>query len=69
MVSVMEPRAARDYTKGHRERLRARYWLSGEAALQDYELLELLFTIARARRGARPLERFGGEGSRFPGQA
>jgi DNA repair protein RadC len=32
--------------EGHRARLRARYRLSGETALQDYELLELLLTYA-----------------------
>lgn len=50
--------------KGHRERLRARYRLNGEAALQDYDLLELLLTHAIPRRDTKLLakkllERFG----------
>ena len=52
------------YTKGHRERLRARYRVGGEAMLQDYELLELLLTFAIPRRDTKflarkLLERFG----------
>jgi DNA repair protein RadC len=47
---VVERSEAKEYTEGHRERLRARYRLSGEAALQDYELLELLLTFAIPRR-------------------
>ncbi|MBI4574428.1 MAG: DNA repair protein RadC [candidate division NC10 bacterium] len=39
--------------EGHRGRLRARYRLNGEAALQDYELLELLLTFAIPRRDAK----------------
>jgi len=35
------------YVEGHRARLRARYLLSGEAGLQDYELLELLLIFAK----------------------
>ena len=54
----------KDYAKGHRERLRTRYRLNGEAALQDYELLELLLTFAIPRRDTKLsakklLERFG----------
>lgn len=59
-----EGKDAKNYAEGHRERLRARYRLSGEAALQDYELLELLLTYAIPRRDTkllakRLLERFG----------
>jgi len=55
---------AKNYAEGHRERLRARYRLRGEAALQDYELLELLLTFAIPRRDTKLLakkllERFG----------
>lgn len=55
---------ARDYVRGHRDRLRARYRLNGDAALQDYELLELLLTFAIPRRDTKLLakklmERFG----------
>ena len=54
----------KDYAKGHRERLRTRYRLNGEAALQDYELLELLLTFTIPRRDTKLLakkllERFG----------
>lgn len=49
---------------GHRDRLRARYRLGGEAALEDYELMELLLTYAIPRRDTKLLakkllERFG----------
>jgi len=61
---VTEREAFKEYAKGHRGRLRARYQLSGEAALQDYELLELLLTFALPRRDTKLLakkllERFG----------
>ena len=59
-----EGKDAKGHAAGHRERLRARYRLSGEAALQDYELLELLLTFAIPRRDTKLLakkllERFG----------
>jgi len=52
------------HLEGHRSRLRARYRLNGDAALQDYELLELLLTFAIPRRDTKLLakkllERFG----------
>lgn len=52
------------HAEGHRARLRARYRKSGEGALQDYELLELLLTFAIPRRDTKLLakkllERFG----------
>lgn len=55
---------AKEYKKGHRDRLRARYRVSGEATLQDYELLELLLTFGIPRRDTKLLarkllERFG----------
>lgn len=64
VVAVGEGTDAKDYAEGHRARLRARYRLSGEAALQDYELLELLLTFAIPRRDTKLLakkllERFG----------
>ncbi len=54
----------KEYMKGHRNRLRARYRVGGEATLQDYELLELLLTFAIPRRDTKLLarkllERFG----------
>ncbi len=45
----------KEYAEGHRERLRARYRLNGERALQDYELLELLLTFALPRRDTKLL--------------
>ena len=40
---------------GHRERLRRRFLLGGGRDMPDYELLELLLTIAIPRRDAKPL--------------
>lgn len=40
---------------GHRQRLRERFVNGGEAALQDYELLELLLFMAIPRRDVKPL--------------
>ena len=59
-----EDKGAREYSRGHRARLRARYRMSGETALQDYELLELFLTFAIPRRDTKLvakklLERFG----------
>ena len=64
MVSVRDQKAAKNYAEGHRARLRARYRLNGDSALQDYELLELLLTYAIPRRDTKLLakkllERFG----------
>lgn len=49
---MIEVHESNKYAEGHRERFRARYRLSGEAALQDYELLEFLLTFANQRRDA-----------------
>jgi DNA repair protein RadC len=61
---VSEAKDVKGYAEGHRERLRARYRQAGEAALHDYELLELLLTYAIPRRDTKLLakkllERFG----------
>ena len=40
---------------GHRERLRRRFLLGGGRDMPDYELLELLLTIAIPRRDIKPL--------------
>ncbi len=40
---------------GHRQRLRSRFLKGGAAALQDYELLELLLTFAIPRSDVKPL--------------
>ncbi|WP_116653826.1 RadC family protein [Pelagibacterium sediminicola] len=55
---------ARPHYIGHRERLRERFVTGGGAALQDYELLELLLFRILPRRDTKPvakamLERFG----------
>lgn len=52
---MSEGQADKDYVKGHRARLRARYHQSGEEALRDYELLELLLTFAIPRRDTKLL--------------
>ncbi len=67
---MSQGRQDRRHLEGHRERLRARYRLSGEAALQDYELLELLLTYAIPRRDTKLLakkllEQFGTLGRVF----
>lgn len=59
-----ERKNEKEFAVGHRERLRARYRQVGDAALQDYELLELLLTYAIPRRDTKLLakkllERFG----------
>jgi len=61
---VSHGKEIKDYREGHRGRLRARYRLNGDSALQDYELLELLLTFAIPRRDTKLLakkllERFG----------
>ncbi|MFQ5827965.1 MAG: DNA repair protein RadC [Candidatus Methylomirabilia bacterium] len=63
-MTVSDGKEGKEYAEGHRARLRARYRLNGEGALQDYELLELLLTFAIPRRGTKLpakklLERFG----------
>lgn len=40
-VAVSEGKDAKTYSKGHRARLQARYRVSGNAALQDYEFPEM----------------------------
>lgn len=47
--------AAEDHRHGHRQRLRARFMQGGLAALQDYELLELVLFRAVPRRDVKPL--------------
>jgi DNA repair protein RadC len=56
--------AAIPHYHGHRQRLRDRFMEAGDAALADYELLELLLFRAIPRRDVKPLakalvERFG----------
>ncbi len=56
--------AALPHYHGHRQRLRDRFMDAGEAALADYELMELMLFRAIPRRDVKPLaksiiERFG----------
>jgi DNA repair protein RadC len=46
---------AKPHFHGHRQRLRRRFLQGGPAALQDYELLELLLTFAIPRADVKPL--------------
>jgi DNA repair protein RadC len=46
---------AEPHYHGHRERLRGRFRAAGEAALSDYELLELVLFRALPRRDVKPL--------------
>ncbi|NUJ79278.1 DNA repair protein RadC [Methylocystis sp. FS] len=48
-------REAAPHYHGHRQRLRDRFMEAGEAALADYEMLELLLFRAIARRDVKPL--------------
>ena len=49
--AVEEP----DHRLGHRERLRERFRASGQDALADYEMLELLLLRPIARADTKPL--------------
>ncbi|OGP70969.1 MAG: hypothetical protein A2Z73_00450 [Deltaproteobacteria bacterium RBG_13_60_28] len=46
---------AKPHYHGHRQRLRSRFLKGGAAALQDYELLELLLTFAIPYSDVKPL--------------
>ncbi len=46
---------AENFAKGHRNRLRRRFMLSGAGALHDYELLELVLFRAIPQRDVKPL--------------
>ena len=48
-------KAVKHHASGHRERLRDRFRDNGVAALQDYELLELILFRAIARGDVKPL--------------
>jgi DNA repair protein RadC len=52
-ASASESASAPDY-QGHRQRLRAKYALSGAEALQDYELLELILSFSIPHRDTKP---------------
>ncbi|MGQ9688044.1 MAG: RadC family protein [Desulfobaccales bacterium] len=55
MGSEIKTRAGKPHYHGHRARLRARFLQGGPAALQDYELLELLLTFAIPYSDVKPL--------------
>lgn len=64
-MSPAQQKDDKPHYHGHRDRLRARLLESGEGALQDYELLELVLFSAIPRRDVKPLAkqllaRFGG---------
>ena len=50
-----EIKKSKPHYTGHRHRLRERFLIGGESALQDYELLELLLFMAIPRRDVKPL--------------
>lgn len=49
------PAKAKPHYHGHRQRLRERFMASGGDGLPDYELLELLLSVAVPRRDMKPL--------------
>ncbi len=53
-MSTAKPKETPHYA-GHRQRLRERFIVAGDEALQDYELLELLLFMAIPRRDVKPL--------------
>jgi DNA repair protein RadC len=55
MSSQTPTRPDKPHYHGHRARLRARFLQGGAAALQDYELLELLLTFAIPYSDVKPL--------------
>jgi DNA repair protein RadC len=59
-----KPQAAQEHYHGHRDRLRSKFRDNGDAALADYELLELFLFRLIPRRDTKPLakaliDRFG----------
>lgn len=54
-ASANEKSKEKPHYLGHRQRLRERLLRSGDGALQDYELLELLLFSALPRRDVKPL--------------
>jgi DNA repair protein RadC len=54
-MAAMQGKADKPHYHGHRQRLRQRFLEGGAAALQDYELLELLLTFAIPYSDVKPL--------------
>jgi len=55
MEAKVKGKPEKPHYYGHRQRLRHRFLQGGAAALQDYELLELLLTYALPRADIKPL--------------
>lgn len=55
MNSASPAKEKKPHYHGHRDRLRARFAEGGEAALQDYELLELVLFTLIPRKDVKPL--------------
>lgn len=55
MAGVKQDKKTKNYTHGHRNRLRERFRKGGADALPDYELLELLLFRAIPQRDVKPL--------------
>lgn len=55
MAGVKQDNKTKNYTHGHRNRLRERFRKGGADALPDYELLELLLFRAIPQRDVKPL--------------
>jgi DNA repair protein RadC len=65
---LAKPKQAKPHYSGHRERLRDRFDQAGQAALSDYEILEMLLYRTRVRGDTKPmakalLTRFGSLGA------
>lgn len=54
-METIEKSKIKPHYAGHRERLRERFLKNGAAALQDYELLELILFAASPRQDVKPL--------------
>lgn len=52
---MTEPGRQQPHYHGHRQRLRTRFLRDGGAAMEDYELVELLLTLALPRRDVKPI--------------
>lgn len=52
---MSEEKKQKPHHSGHRDRLRERFIISGEASLQDYELLEMLLFYSIPRKDVKPI--------------
>jgi DNA repair protein RadC len=53
----MQDQHTADYQKGHRKRLRERFFKAGLDGFHDYEIVEMLLTIGTPRKDVRPMAR------------